>query len=118
MELKSKFYLLNEDGEKFMGAGVLWLLYAIERTGSLRKAAQEINISYSKAYKMINNLESSLDKAVVVRKKGGQDRTGAELTPFGSKLCQLYSEFQEQAKKQIEEPYFEFSDKLKNIMEE
>ncbi len=117
MELKSKFYLLNEDGEKFMGAGVLWLLNAIERTGSLRKAAQEIGLSYSKAYKMINNLESNLGKAVVDRKKGGQDRAGAELTPFGVKLCQLYNEFQEEAKKQVEEPYQEFLDKLKQIME-
>lgn len=118
MELKSKFYLLNEKGEKFMGAGVLWLLNAIERTGSLRKAAQEIDLSYSKAYKMINNLESNLGKAVVDRKKGGQDRAGAELTAFGSQLCQLYNEFQEEAKKRVEEPYQEFRARLNEIIKE
>ncbi len=118
MELKSKFYLLNDSGEKFMGAGVLWLLKAIEHTGSLRKAAREINISYSKAYKMINNLELSLGKTVVDRKKGGQERTGTQLTVFGEQLYHLYNDFQEKAKAQLEKPYSEFKEKLNSLMED
>ena len=39
MELKSKLYLLDENGDKFMGMGVLWLLQAIDKTKSLREAA-------------------------------------------------------------------------------
>ena len=30
MELSTKLYILDDDGRKFMGAGVLWLLERIE----------------------------------------------------------------------------------------
>lgn len=80
MELKSKLYLIDEEGEKFMGIGVLWLLQKIASEKSLRKAAADLGISYSKAYMMIRNLEASLGVPVVNRQKGGADRSGATLT--------------------------------------
>lgn len=118
MELKSKLYLLDENGDKFMGMGVLWLLQAIDKTKSLREAASELNISYSKAYKMINNLETSLGKTVIDRKKGGAERQGVTLTPFGVAFYQLYFEFQSKAKQRLMEPYEEFCNKLKGLMED
>ena len=36
MELKTNFYLVDENGEKFMGVGVLWLLAKVGAMGSLR----------------------------------------------------------------------------------
>ena len=49
MELNTKIYLLDDNGNKFMGIGVLWLLEAIEESSSLRQAAQKMELSYSKA---------------------------------------------------------------------
>ena len=60
MEIKTKLYLVNGDGEKFMGIGVLWLLEHVGTSGSLRAAASALGISYSKAYAMVKNLEDQL----------------------------------------------------------
>jgi N-terminal domain of molybdenum-binding protein len=118
MELKTKLYLLDEDGEKFMGMGVYWLLEAVDHTSSLRKAAESMDISYSKAYRMVNNLERVLGKEVIDRRKGGSDRQGATLTPFGRRFYQLYGEFQTEAKKMLNTPYEGFKKELAALMEE
>lgn len=118
MELKTKIYLLDEEGEKFMGMGVLWLLQAIEKTKSLRSAVDLMHISYSKAYNMINNLEKALGKDIIDRKKGGVERSGSQLTPFGIAFTHLYDEFQQRAKAMLEAPYATFSKELVKLMEE
>jgi len=117
MELKAKLYLMGEDGEKFMGIGVLWLLRKVEETGSLRAAASALGISYTKALGMVNKLEDELKMNVILRRKGGKDRTGAELTPFGHAFLERYDAFQNEAKKAIVEPYEAFASDLRAMME-
>ncbi len=116
MHLKSKFYLIDDDSNKYMGVGVLWLLQKVEETGSLRKASKALNISYSKSYNMICNLEKNLNKEILVREKGGANHKGSYLTPFAIEFCNLYKEFQEKAKKIVEKPYNEFEDKLNLLL--
>ncbi len=118
MELKSKFYLMDNDGEKFMGIGVMWLLEETAKQGSLRKAAAVLELSYSKAFSMIKKLEASLGRDVLTRRKGGQSRDGSSLTEFGKQFLTLYEEFQKEAKKAVEMPYNEFSRRLAALMED
>ena len=56
MELKTKTIIL-QDGRKFMGEGVLWLMEGIDETGSLLAAAKRMGLSYSKARTMMERLE-------------------------------------------------------------
>lgn len=109
--LKVKLYL-EDSQEKFMGIGVLWLLQKIEECGSLRSAAINLGISYSKAFKMIENLESALGQRVLERKRGGSCRKGASLTPFGVQFVSLYDGFQKQCKDLLKEPFDDF---MKNL---
>ncbi|MDD7588701.1 winged helix-turn-helix domain-containing protein [Bullifex porci] len=118
MELKTKIYLLDDEGEKFMGIGVLWLLNEVAKTQSLHKAASNLSISYSKAFNMVKNLEKTIGKEVLARKKGGASREGATLTEFGKCFVTLYDEFQKKAKESTLIPYQEFKDKLCVLMEE
>ena len=118
MDLKSKLYLIDDNGDKFMGIGVMWLLERISSTSSLRKAAADMDISYSKAFTMIKNLETGLGMNVIIRQKGGQSRDGAQLTEFGLKFLELYRDFNSKAKRALDEPYEEFCAKLTNLMEE
>ena len=92
MELKSKFYIVDDEGEKFMGIGVLWLLEKTGQLGSLRKAAKDMTISYTKAYNMISRLEEALGLEVLERRKGGSSRDGATLTPFAIAFMKAYRE--------------------------
>ncbi len=118
MELKIKLYLVDEEGEKFMGIGVMWLLEELSRCGSLRQAAINMDISYTKALGMINRLEEKLGVSVIERKKGGQERGGATLSDFGARFIKLYNSFQEEAKRRTEEPYGTFISDLNRLLEE
>ncbi|MCR4676994.1 MAG: LysR family transcriptional regulator [Sphaerochaetaceae bacterium] len=107
MKLKTKIYLEDDNG-KFMGIGVLWLLNSIQRLGSLRAAAADLGISYSKAYSMVENLENALEHRIIERKRGGKDRVGACLTPFATSFLEIYDDFQKKCKVLLEKPFDEF----------
>jgi len=114
MNLKIKLYLEN-DNEKFMGIGVLWLLQTLQTEKSLRAAAARLGISYSKAYSMISNLEKAVGRPVVERKHGGHDRGGVVLTPWAKSFIELYDSFQNRCKDLLNEPFEEFRKKLAEI---
>lgn len=115
VSLKIKLYLENEN-DKFMGIGVLWLLQKVDATGSLRAAAAELGISYSKAFRMVENLEAALGVNVLERRKGGVNRSGASLTPFGQEFIVLYDDFQKTCKKLLEDPFDTFEKRLKTLV--
>ncbi len=115
MNLKVKLYLENEN-DKFMGIGVLWLLQKVKACRSLREAAAEMGISYSKAFRMVKNLEAALGADVLERRRGGSERNGASLTPFGEEFIVLYDEFQKECKELLKEPFSDFSDKLNELL--
>ncbi|HPZ16351.1 MAG TPA: LysR family transcriptional regulator [Sphaerochaeta sp.] len=109
MELKVKLYLIDEEGDKFMGIGVLWLLEKVAEHSSLRQGAMSLGISYTKALAMVQNLERELGVAVLNRQKGGSSRSGAKLTPFGHEFIALYRQFEQEAKRSTEASYEAFS---------
>ena len=115
INLKVKLYLEDEQ-DKFMGIGVLWILQRVPVCGSLRAAAAEMGISYSKAFRMIEKLESTLGKPVLERPRGGMQRNGAKLTPFGQEFILLYDDFQRTCKSLMEEPFRKFTDELSGLV--
>ncbi|MGH0052928.1 MAG: winged helix-turn-helix domain-containing protein [Sphaerochaetaceae bacterium] len=118
MELKSKLYLVDEEGNKFMGIGVLWLLEQVEQQNSLRKAAFALGMSYSKAFAMVQNLEKGLGVPVLNRRKGGANREGATLTAFAVQFLALYRQFNIQAKGSLDAPFSRFKAELGLLLEE
>ncbi len=117
MDLKTKLYLVDEEGNKFMGIGVLWLLDQVAEHASLRKAASALGISYSKAFAMVQNLEKSLGVAVLNRRKGGASRDGATLTAFAIAFLDIYRNFEKQAKRDLNEPFDRFKQELAVLLE-
>lgn len=116
VNLKVKLYLESDKG-KFMGIGVLWLLEKVKACGSLRSAASELGISYSKAFRMVQNLETELGVEVLERKRGGMQRSGASLTKFGEDFICLYDTFQRECKVLLDKPFYDFSNKLDSLLE-
>ena len=110
MELSTKLYILDDEGSKFMGAGVLWLLEGIMETGSLLAASQRMGLSYTKARTMLDNLEKALGRPMIDRKKGGAEHKGAELTPFAIEYMKLYKGFQDDVKAAAEDRFRKFMD--------
>ena len=116
VNLKVKLYLESDKG-KFMGIGVLWLWEKVKTCGSLRSAASELGISYSKAFRMVQNLETELGVEVLERKRGGMQRTGASLTRFGEDFICLYDTFQRECKVLLDKPFYDFGKKLDSMLE-
>lgn len=112
MDLKIRLYIEDDKNESFMGIGVLWLLKGIENKGSIRKAAQEMNMSYTKACQILNKLEKSLDEVILERQKGGNSRVGTSLTEYGEKFMKSYENFNYEVEKFCYLEYEKFKSQL------
>lgn len=78
------------DDMKFFGPGRLELLEHIESTGSISKAAKLMNMSYKKAWLMVDEMNNHAQKPYVITQKGGQHGGGTLVTEAGKKLMQAY----------------------------
>jgi len=63
---------LESEGERFFGPGPLELLEQIEETGSISNAAKAMNMSYKKAWELINHLNAQTNFPIVVPQAGGE----------------------------------------------
>ena len=53
-----------------------------------------MDLSYVKALNMLNRLEKSLDQKLLIRKRGGNDRGGTELTAYAEDYIHQYSKLE------------------------
>ena len=95
MKPVTKIVFTDENGMKFFGEGPLRLLRAVERTGSLRAAAAEMEMAYSKASKLIKQAEASLGFPLTTRSTGGKDGGGSVLTPEGKRFLEQYEAYRD-----------------------
>mgnify|MGYP001947896472 CR=1 FL=1 len=102
LKLESRFWMV-QNGEKVFGRGPYILLKTIDRLGSLNKAAKELNMSYSKAWSIINRAERVLGYFLLERETGGVDGGGSYLTSGGKAIVKAYEEFCKEAEKSVEE---------------
>ncbi len=86
MKVQVKVVLADEQDEEFCGPGVLQLLDGIRRTGSIHQAARAMNLSYVKALKILNRLETAMGAPVLIRHRGGAARGSSTLTPLARKF--------------------------------
>ncbi|WP_081722888.1 winged helix-turn-helix domain-containing protein [Schnuerera ultunensis] len=101
LKLESRFWVV-QDGEKVFGKGPCLLLKSVDRLGSLNKAAKELNMSYSKAWSIINRAEKVLGYSFLETETGGIDGGGSYLTSRGKALIQVYEEFSREAEESVE----------------
>lgn len=88
MQLKYKLWL-DYRGRAF-GDGPARLLAGVEEHGSLRKAAQELGMSYNKAWRIIHAAEQRLGFALLDRSVGGNLGGGSQMTPEARDLMKRY----------------------------
>ena len=100
-ELRIKCWV-EDDGEKFYGPGPNQLIKKIQQEGSLSKAATEMNMSYKKAWELIQRLNQHSHKPLVILKKGGSHGGGAEVTPYALEVVKSFDELENQISTLIE----------------
>ncbi|WP_294515072.1 LysR family transcriptional regulator [uncultured Intestinimonas sp.] len=82
-------------GEKCFGPGPAALLEATDRLGSLRAAAAEADMAYSKAWTSLRACEQALGFPLLEREAGGRRGGGSRLTPLGRDLLAGYRELEQ-----------------------
>lgn len=104
MELKSRFWI-EKDGERVFGKGPYIILKTVDRLGTLNKAADKLNMSYSKAWSVINAAEKRLGFLLLESHAGGIDGGGSELTPKARQLVKSFQNFCQEADQALQDIY-------------
>src|SRR6195952_1443745 len=87
----AKFRLRVTTGDVIaIGPGKITLLEAIAQTGSITSAAKSLDMSYRRAWLLLDELNRSLKKPAVDSAKGGQHGGGSDLTDVGRRLIDVY----------------------------
>ena len=93
MKLRLAVTFQDDEGARFFGEGPYRLLLGVERTHSLRSAAQEMGMSYTKAFRIMKNAEENLGFPLLERMVGGKEGGGSTLTPEGRELVKRYGAY-------------------------
>jgi len=91
---------LDQDGKAF-GDGPYELLKGIETTGSLHRAAAQMEMAYSKAWKLIRMVEQRLGFMLLEREVGGRSGGGSHITPRAKQLMSCYAGFRDEAQEAV-----------------
>jgi len=84
--------------EKCFGPGVAMLLERVERLHSLRSAAIDMDMAYSKAWTILRNAERTLGVKLISSTTGGRHGGGAVLTPEGEQMLAAYTAFSQEVR--------------------
>lgn len=114
--LNYKFWLEGE--EKIFGDGPCDILARVDHFGSLKKAAEDMNMSYSQAWNLISTLEERLGFKILKKRVGGINGGGSELTNKGKVLMNAFVSFRREIYfhiSNLEKKYFnkELKEKIK-----
>lgn len=74
---------INLDPEGRIGPGKIELLEGIAAFGSISAAARTMDMSYKRAWDLVEEMNHLFGKPVVRGRAGGKRGGGAELTPVG-----------------------------------
>lgn len=78
-----------------IGPGKADLLEAIAETGSIRSAADEMGMSYMRAWSLIRTMNDEFREPLVEKTRGGALKGGATLTSNGERVLRIYREMEE-----------------------
>jgi len=90
--LKYKLWLSTNEEKNIVGENIINLLKHIDKTGSLKSAATELNISYRKAWGNMKDAESQLNIQLVEKQRGGKDGGNSKLTQEAKNLIAAFDE--------------------------
>jgi molybdate transport system regulatory protein len=90
MKTKIRVVFLTEEGEKFYGPGVQYLLAGIREHGSVKNACAAMDLSYSKGRNILKRAEGVLGCRLVKRQQGGVTGGSSVLTPEAESFMERY----------------------------
>ncbi len=83
--------------EARLGPGKVRLLELIAETGSISAAARQMEMSYRRAWLLIDEVNGIFGKPVVETATGGTGGGGAKITPFGEAVVAAFRDIESNA---------------------
>ena len=80
-----------------VGPGKIRLLELIGETGSISAAGRAMEMSYRRAWLLVDAVNQTFHQSVVLTREGGPGGGGATLTPFGRELIDAYRAMEQDA---------------------
>lgn len=84
------------------GPGKAALLLAIERTGSISAAAREMEMSYRRAWLLVEEMNRCFQQPLVATATGGAKGGGASITALAQDVIARYQQMQKRADSAVE----------------
>ncbi len=84
-----------------LGPGKTQLLEAIAETGSISAAARKMNMSYRRAWNLVDKINRDFEQPLVLTNSGGKGGGGAEVTAFGHEVLRRYRQIEEKALRSV-----------------
>lgn len=85
-----------------LGPGMAELLERVSRLGSIRKAAASMEMSYRKAWLLLQDMHKTFGAPVVATETGGSAGGGAKLTELGTRLLKTYRAIEQSAARAVD----------------
>jgi len=92
-----------------MGPGKADLLRAIQRTGSISAAARELDMSYRRAWLLVDTMNQCFKAPLVETLTGGSHGGGARVTELGEEVLRRYLDMEAKAARSVERELAEFA---------
>ncbi len=113
--LNYKIWLSGLTGNGMVDDSTYMLLHLIGEKGSLKAAADEMKISYRKAWGDLEKAEEILGYALTQKHRGGKDGGSSILTPEATRLLEAYTALQQRFDDNVEEAFKEFISRLRQV---
>jgi molybdate transport system regulatory protein len=93
-----------------MGPGKADLLKAIESTGSISAAARQMDMSYRRAWLLVDTMNQCFRTPLVETATGGSRGGGARVTEFGKEILARYQRMEAKATASVARELEDFAD--------
>ena len=80
-----------------IGPGKIRLLEEVERSGSIRKAAEALDMSFRQAWLLLKAIEEMFGEQVILTARGGAKGGGSALTELGRLVVSNYRQLEREA---------------------
>jgi molybdate transport system regulatory protein len=90
MKVRTKVWIDDDHDKVIFGSGRVRMLEAIDRLGSMNKAAKELKMSYRALWGRIKSTEDRMGARILITRLGGGKGSGSVLTPTGKRFLENY----------------------------
>lgn len=100
-------------GERAFGPGKAELLEHIASEGSISKAAKAMEMSYSRAWQLVDAMNNDFKKPLVESSTGGRKGGGAVVTKTGQEVLAVFRKMEQQLAANADTYFAEFEKRLR-----